>query len=68
MPSPSAISRSKVSGGGNATINSGQEQFPLNPLNEGKVCVNEDGIDTCEPAIEPVEGSTWGQIKSAYSR
>jgi hypothetical protein len=33
----------------------------------GAICVNEGGLDTCDPN-QPVVPATWGRIKAAYQR
>jgi len=49
---------------GNVVILS-TETTALNDANEGKICVDSGGIDTCN-CLTPVENSTWGQIKGSY--
>ena len=39
---------------------------PVAPENRGSVCAGPGGVDTCEPAVTPVEATTWGNIKGQY--
>lgn len=54
--------------GANSTLTSGLEQFPIREENQGKVCVNEPGIDVCECQMPAVEPASWGRIKGTYGR
>jgi hypothetical protein len=54
--------------GGNATIDTGLNIYDINPDNEGSICVDQDGLDTCTPVATPVEPATWGKIKASYGR
>jgi hypothetical protein len=53
---------------GNHVIDENQVATPLRDNNEGKVCVGEDGVNTCECIPEAVEPATWGQIKASYGQ
>ena len=39
---------------------------PVAPANRGSVCAGPGGYDACEPAVIPVESTTWGDIKGQY--
>ena len=43
-------------------------ETPLRANNMGKVCVGEDGTNTCACIPEAVEPATWGQIKASYGQ
>ncbi len=52
---------------GNHVIN-GSDVMPLRADNVGKICVGEDGTDTCACVPQAVEPATWGQIKASYGQ
>jgi hypothetical protein len=51
---------------GNHVAAPGEIVTPLRDNNEGKICVGEDGTNTCDCIPEAVEAATWGQIKASY--
>jgi hypothetical protein len=36
--------------------------------NRGRICVGPGGYDACDPALVPIEATTWARIKHQYSR
>jgi len=46
----------------------GPENVALRADNLGKICVGEDGTNTCECVPVAVESATWGQIKASYGQ
>jgi hypothetical protein len=44
----------------------GFDEIPIHDENEGSVCVNANGANTCQCAVTAVEPATWGGIKDSY--
>jgi hypothetical protein len=44
------------------------ESIPIHDENEGSICVNAPGANTCQCAVTAVESATWGGIKGTYGR
>jgi hypothetical protein len=52
---------------GNHVVANAKQVTHLRDENEGRVCVGADGWNTCDCRnATPVEGSTWGKIKTSY--
>ncbi len=51
---------------GNHIVGADQSVTAIRDVNEGKVCVNADGVNACECIQAAVEPATWGQIKASY--
>jgi hypothetical protein len=51
---------------GNVVLDFAQETTPLSDSNEGKICVDTGGINTCDCVPQAVEPSSWGAIKATY--
>ncbi len=52
--------------GGTHALSPTWEPDPIDASRRGRVCVGPGGLNTCLPPASPVEGVTWGQIKSTY--
>ena len=51
---------------GNVVLDAGGADTPLSDSNEGKICVDTGGVNTCDCVAQAVEPSSWGAIKATY--